>query len=127
MVGVGRIELPTPAMSTQCSTTELYARTIPGCPRCGRQARHLASRLCSDKRLRAEVRFRLFVFKDAVDFEHQGLEMEGLGQHLGARSLAAGLQSDCGESSDEHHPSARADLGAALGQLDTVHLGHDDV
>src|SRR3546814_2791266 len=28
MVGVGRIELPTPAMSTQCSTTELYARTI---------------------------------------------------------------------------------------------------
>ncbi len=25
MVGVGRIELPTPAMSTQCSTTELYA------------------------------------------------------------------------------------------------------
>ena len=28
MVGVGRVELPTPAMSTQCSTTELYARTI---------------------------------------------------------------------------------------------------
>ena len=29
MVGVGRIELPTPAMSTQCSTTELYAHDIP--------------------------------------------------------------------------------------------------
>jgi hypothetical protein len=28
MVGVGRIELPTPAMSTQCSTTELYAHAI---------------------------------------------------------------------------------------------------
>ncbi len=28
MVGVGRVELPTPAMSIQCSTTELYARTI---------------------------------------------------------------------------------------------------
>ena len=27
MVGVGRVELPTPAMSIQCSTTELYART----------------------------------------------------------------------------------------------------
>ncbi len=25
MVGVARIELATPAMSTQCSTTELYA------------------------------------------------------------------------------------------------------
>ncbi len=30
MVGVGRIELPTPAMSTQCSTTELYAHCRPG-------------------------------------------------------------------------------------------------
>lgn len=30
MVGVGRIELPTPAMSTQCSTTELYAHFIEG-------------------------------------------------------------------------------------------------
>jgi hypothetical protein len=27
MVGVARIELATPAMSTQCSTTELYAHT----------------------------------------------------------------------------------------------------
>ncbi len=28
MVGVARIELATPAMSTQCSTTELYAHTF---------------------------------------------------------------------------------------------------
>ena len=28
MVGVERVELPTPAMSTQCSTTELYAHAI---------------------------------------------------------------------------------------------------
>ena len=28
MVGVERVELPTPAMSIQCSTTELYAHTI---------------------------------------------------------------------------------------------------
>jgi hypothetical protein len=27
MVGAGRIELPTPAMSTQCSTTELCAHS----------------------------------------------------------------------------------------------------
>ena len=27
MVGVARIELATPAMSTQCSTTELHAHT----------------------------------------------------------------------------------------------------
>jgi hypothetical protein len=30
MVGVERVELPTPAMSTQCSTTELYAHDIEG-------------------------------------------------------------------------------------------------
>lgn len=29
MVGVARIELATPAMSTQCSTTELYAHSAP--------------------------------------------------------------------------------------------------
>jgi hypothetical protein len=29
MVGVARIELATPAMSTQCSTTELYAHAAP--------------------------------------------------------------------------------------------------
>ncbi len=28
MVGVARIELATPAMSTQCSTTELYAHAL---------------------------------------------------------------------------------------------------
>lgn len=28
MVGVARIELATPAMSTQCSTTELHAHTL---------------------------------------------------------------------------------------------------
>ena len=32
MVGVARIELATPAMSTQCSTTELHAHTA-GVPR----------------------------------------------------------------------------------------------
>lgn len=32
MVGVGRIELPTPAMSTQCSTTELYAHSVAVLP-----------------------------------------------------------------------------------------------
>jgi hypothetical protein len=30
MVGVARIELATPAMSTQCSTTELHAHTLFG-------------------------------------------------------------------------------------------------
>lgn len=30
MVGVARIELATPAMSTQCSTTELHAHTCLG-------------------------------------------------------------------------------------------------
>src|SRR3546814_10195131 len=30
MVGVARIELATPAMSTQCSTTELHAHTFRG-------------------------------------------------------------------------------------------------
>ena len=36
MVGVARIELATPAMSTQCSTTELHAHTampLAGCAR----------------------------------------------------------------------------------------------
>src|SRR3546814_12220642 len=37
MVGVARIELATPAMSTQCSTTELHAHEVAGCSRgCGR-------------------------------------------------------------------------------------------
>ncbi len=38
MVGVGRVELPTPAMSTQCSTTELYAHTIRLAVSVGRRA-----------------------------------------------------------------------------------------
>lgn len=40
MVGVPRFELGTPAMSTQCSTTELYAHSsdVPN----NRQARPLA-------------------------------------------------------------------------------------
>ena len=57
MVGVGRIELPTPAMSTQCSTTELYAHVFTSKPGGGGslylpgRGRPLARVFCRCKRL----------------------------------------------------------------------------
>ena len=51
MVGVARIELATPAMSTQCSTTELHAHL--GQP-IGWEKRHLGSRSERRNRLNSE-------------------------------------------------------------------------
>ncbi len=60
MVGVERVELPTPAMSIQCSTTELYARTIVlavafgGGPASAKAKRRVSERLRSVQAIRAE-------------------------------------------------------------------------
>ena len=46
---------------------------------------------------------------------------------LASGGLAAGLERDRGEAGDEHHPHVGRDRGRLLGELDAVHLGHDDV
>ena len=125
MVGVARIELATPAMSTRCSTTELYAHTIgKGRERAPRQARPLALPAGAFKPLQRSSRS---ILEHAFDFENQVLEMEGLGENLALRQFAVRLERNGGESGDEHHLGARADLGTALGQLDAIHFGHDDI
>ena len=72
MVGVARIELATPAMSTQCSTTELYAHA----------ARPLAVQIHSFKCQSAsgwsKLACRCLAVEQAFDFEHQILEVKGL-------------------------------------------------
>src|SRR5688572_8547723 len=106
MVGVGRIELPTPAMSTQCSTTELYARGHPAWESLEPRSPALARGL--------EPPGQHYVAEHPLDLQHQVLEVERLGQHLGLRRLAVGLQRDRGEAGDEQDLHRRADFGAAL-------------
>lgn len=82
MVGVARIELATPAMSTQCSTTELYAhgkRAISG----GRtivQGEILQFLRLSGAPLprHGSKAGRAAAFEDAIDLQHQVLQMERL-------------------------------------------------
>jgi hypothetical protein len=66
MVGVARIELATPAMSTQCSTTELYAHA------------DRALRMFAVQRnwsVKAGYRLRL---KNPVDFHDEVFQMKRL-------------------------------------------------
>src|SRR4051812_20197226 len=63
----------------------------------------------------------------ALHLGDQVPEVEGLGEHLGVGCLAAGPERDRGEAGDEHDADAGRDLRRLLGELDTVHLGHDDV
>jgi hypothetical protein len=68
MVGVARIELATPAMSTQCSTTELHA--------------HSAGSLVGVGAVRNPLQASVLILglEHAVDLGHQILQVERLGQ-----------------------------------------------
>jgi hypothetical protein len=66
MVGVARIELATPAMSTQCSTTELYAHA----------ARAFSRAIDSHQGL--NLTRRRFAVKQPLNLKHQILQVEGL-------------------------------------------------
>ena len=70
MVGVARIELATPAMSTQCSTTELHAHS----------ARHLGSKHQRRNPLNPALKSTVLIFRleDAIDLRDEVLQMEGL-------------------------------------------------
>jgi hypothetical protein len=71
MVGVARIELATPAMSTQCSTTELYAHA----------ARPLAVQMIPIKPelgLALKLACRHFLVEHALHLKHQVFQVEGL-------------------------------------------------
>ena len=115
MVGVARIELATPAMSTQCSTTELHAHTEGP----------LRSDFGQGKALQAAV--LVLGLEHPVDFGHQVLEVEWLGQQFGLGRGPSALQRDRGEAGDKHHLDRGVDRARFLRQLDPVHLGHDDV
>src|SRR3546814_13720497 len=87
MVGVARIELATPAMSTQCSTTELHAHTFRGdapliAPaRLGKPFARTIPLLLVRPVGAAEQR---------VDLAPQILEVKGLRQQLGLRHILLG-------------------------------------
>ena len=69
MVGVGRVELPTPAMSTQCSTTELYAHSsVCGCLAAAEAPFNLRFPDVQAIRKSDLDRDLLPTFKNAVDF-----------------------------------------------------------
>ena len=53
--------------------------------------------------------------------------MEGLGEELGLGRGASALEGDRGKAGDEHDADRGVDRARLLGQLDPVHLGHDDV
>ena len=81
MVGVARIELATPAMSTQCSTTELHAH--PGQPMwLGEAAFREQIGKAQPPFVGLEAAVLVLGLEDAVDLHHQVLEMEWLGQQL---------------------------------------------
>ena len=83
MVGVARIELATPAMSTQCSTTELHAHT--GYRR-QESGGHLEAAFKEGILFpqgvigRLEPPVLIFRLEQAVDLGHQVLQMERLRQ-----------------------------------------------
>ena len=76
--------------------------------------------------LRSDQRLRL-VPENPLYFQHQVAQVKRLGQNLGLRRFAVGLQRYGGKAGDEHHLGGRADFGAALRQFDPVHLRHDDI
>ena len=53
--------------------------------------------------------------------------MEGLGQHLRVGRHGSVLERDRGEAGDEHDAHRRVQSRGALGKLDSVQLGHDDI
>lgn len=74
MVGVARIELATPAMSTQCSTTELYAHADGP----------LAALTTLSKLSEAGA------LKNPVDLHHEVAQVERLAEHAAVRHGLAG-------------------------------------
>src|SRR5215217_2955975 len=101
MVGVARIELATPAMSTQCSTTELHAHSSGAFREQRRLAQAAESALESSARGRLEAAVLVLGLEDAVDLGDEVLEVEGLRQQLRARSRASALERHGGEPGDE--------------------------
>ena len=73
MVGVARIELATPAMSTQCSTTELHAH---------RSAPRKGSAACERCLVASFQAGRAAALEHAIDLQHQVVQVERLRQNL---------------------------------------------
>src|SRR5690242_40919 len=113
MVGVARIELATPAMSTQCSTTELHAREGGALASARRAGKRLwpAHSIPARKALHPE---------HAVDLEHEVAQVERLRQNARLRHRLAGLQRHRREAGNEHHAQIRHHFGGTLRQLDAV-------
>ena len=130
MVGVARIELATPAMSTQCSTTELHAH----------EAGYLATRSPAQPcwpegdsafEARQPDGYNLPCWSSVWNMRStsatRSRRWKGLDSTLASGAALPGLERDRGEAGDEHHPHVGRDLRRLLGELDAVHLGHDDV
>ena len=131
MVGVARIELATPAMSTQCSTTELHAhpgqpmrlgeaafreqlrKAQPSCYRC---AFGLQSRPCWSS-----------VWKIRSTSMTRSFRWNGFDSSFASGRRAAALEGDGGKAGDEHHADRRVDRARLLGEFDPVHFRHHDV
>ena len=63
-----------------------------------------------------------------LHFVDQFAKMDRLRQHLGMLGRARiGIQRHRGEAGDEHDLDVGVELGGAAGELDAVHLRHDDV
>src|SRR3546814_15866233 len=104
VVGVARIELATPAMSTQCSTTELHAHTgrqpLAGVgPACKREFPYPEKNSAkASSAVRAE---------HPVDFQHQLTQVKRLRKDLCLRNGFSCLPRDGSKSIDEHDANFR--------------------
>ena len=86
MVGVARIELATPAMSTQCSTTELHAHS--GVP-LGRVRD--SGKALNDGRTCLQPAVLILGLEQPIDFGDEVFQVERLAEQLGFRRRAPTL------------------------------------
>src|SRR6185312_4168724 len=66
--------------------------------------------------------------QQAFDFVDQFAQMKRLREDAGVlRGGVVGVERDRGEAGDEHDLDLRVEFGRAPGELDAVHLRHDDI
>ena len=110
------IEPVTPAMSTQCSTAELTARSE-------RPTIYIG---CGYPKATAS-RGRLSR-QQALHLVDQVAQMERLRQDLGIlRRVIVGIERNGGETGDEHDLEVRIELARLAREFNAVHLRHDDI
>ena len=111
MVGVARIELATPAMSTQCSTTELHAHSCQKAFIADRlTARLLGSGANSDAACDMQAPISTTVLtqggrdlQNFVQLIHQLFQVEWLCQDWGLLKRIPRLKQGSGKARNEHH------------------------